>query len=67
MLQDRPDLGGKVVFLALLVPTRESVPEYAQYKDQTFQLITVMLILAGRTGSRSTIFTVTTTLAPWRP
>lgn len=39
MLQDRPDLGGKVVFLALLVPTRESVPEYAQYKDQTFELI----------------------------
>lgn len=39
MLQERPDLGGKVVFLALLVPTRESVPEYAQYKDQTFELI----------------------------
>lgn len=39
LLQDRPDLGGKVVFLALLVPTRESVPEYAQYKDQTFELI----------------------------
>ena len=39
MLLDRPDLGGKVVFLALLVPTRESVPEYAQYKDQTFELI----------------------------
>lgn len=39
LLQDRPDLVGKVVFLALLVPTRESVPEYAQYKDQTFELI----------------------------
>ncbi|MBN9388814.1 MAG: trehalose-6-phosphate synthase [Chloroflexi bacterium] len=39
LLQDRPDLAGKVVFLALLVPTRESVPEYAQYKDQTFELI----------------------------
>ncbi len=39
MLQDRPDLGGKVIFLALLVPTRESVPEYAQYKAQTFELI----------------------------
>lgn len=39
MLRDRPELAGKVTFLALLVPTRESVPEYAQYKDETFALI----------------------------
>lgn len=39
LLKSRPELRGKVNFLALLVPTRESVPEYAAYKEQTFTLI----------------------------
>ena len=50
MLKNRPDLNGKVVFLALLVPTRESVQEYAQYKDQTFELIDQINQEFGREG-----------------
>lgn len=50
MLKDHPALHGKVVFLALLVPTRESVPEYAQYKDQTFELMDQINREFGREG-----------------
>lgn len=39
LLQSRPELQGKVTFLAMLVPTRESVAEYASYQEQTFSLI----------------------------
>jgi trehalose 6-phosphate synthase len=33
-LQRRPDLVGRVRFLAFLVPSRESVPEYREYRRQ---------------------------------
>jgi trehalose 6-phosphate synthase len=39
LLRTAPEWQSKVSFLALLVPTRESVPEYAAYRDQTFALI----------------------------
>ncbi|HEX2910925.1 MAG TPA: trehalose-6-phosphate synthase [Chloroflexia bacterium] len=39
LLQQRPDLLKKITFLALLVPTRESVPEYTAYRERAFALI----------------------------
>jgi trehalose 6-phosphate synthase len=34
MLEDHPELAGKVSFLALLQPSRQDVPEYADYLDE---------------------------------
>jgi trehalose 6-phosphate synthase len=35
MLQDHPELHGKVSFLALLVPTKTDIPAYQRYQDET--------------------------------
>lgn len=50
MLLDKAELRGRVVFLALLVPTRETVPEYIQYKEQTFALVDRINREFGRPG-----------------
>ncbi|HJW36652.1 MAG TPA: trehalose-6-phosphate synthase, partial [Actinomycetes bacterium] len=34
MLEDHPELAGRVSFLALLQPSRQDVPEYADYLDE---------------------------------
>src|SRR5437764_12228458 len=34
MLDDDPELGGRVTFLASLMPSRQDVPEYADYLAQ---------------------------------
>jgi trehalose 6-phosphate synthase len=39
LLERRPDLRGVVKFLAFLVPSRTSIPEYQRYRDCTFALI----------------------------
>ena len=39
LLQRNPKLHGKVRFLSFLVPTRDSVPEYATYKQRVFELV----------------------------
>jgi trehalose 6-phosphate synthase len=50
LLLDKPVLRGQVIFLALLVPTRETVPEYIQYKEQTFELIDRINLEFGKPG-----------------
>ena len=39
LLERRPDLRGVVKFLAFLVPSRTSIPEYQRYRERTFGLI----------------------------
>lgn len=37
MLERRPDLVGRVRFLAFLVPSREAIPEYQSYADEVWR------------------------------
>jgi trehalose 6-phosphate synthase len=37
LLERRPDLRGRVRFLAFLVPSRGSIPEYARYAEQVME------------------------------
>jgi trehalose 6-phosphate synthase len=39
LLADHPELHGKVVFLAFLVPSRQTVPEYKRYAQQVLKII----------------------------
>jgi trehalose 6-phosphate synthase len=39
LLKQHPELHEKLVFLALLVPTRESIAEYQSYREQVFEII----------------------------
>ncbi|MCA1676951.1 MAG: trehalose-6-phosphate synthase, partial [Actinobacteria bacterium] len=39
LLERRPDLQGRVRFVACLVPSRESVPEYRWYAEQTWSMV----------------------------
>ncbi len=39
MLDEHPELRGKVKFLAFLVPSRQSVPEYKRYNTDVFKII----------------------------
>ncbi len=39
MLERRPDLRGRVKFLAFLVPSRSSIPEYKRYAEKVFQTV----------------------------
>ena len=39
LLERRPDLRGRVRFLAFLVPSRESVPEYRRYRERVFERV----------------------------
>ena len=38
LLERNPDLAGRVTFLALLQPSRQDVPEYAEYSDKILRL-----------------------------
>jgi trehalose 6-phosphate synthase len=38
MLDNHPDLAGRVTFLALLQPSRQDVPEYAEYSEKILRL-----------------------------
>jgi trehalose 6-phosphate synthase len=39
LLREHPEWYGKIRFLAFLVPSRTSIPEYKTYQDQTFAVI----------------------------
>ena len=39
MLDRHPDLAGRVTFLALLQPSRQDVPEYAEYTEKILRLV----------------------------
>jgi trehalose 6-phosphate synthase len=39
LLEQHPELQSKVTFLAFLVPSRQTVPAYQQYKDEVLKLI----------------------------
>jgi trehalose 6-phosphate synthase len=39
MLEQHPDLAGRVTFLALLQPSRHDVPEYVEYSDKILRLV----------------------------
>jgi trehalose 6-phosphate synthase len=39
MLERHPDLAGRVAFLALLQPSRQDVPEYAEYTEKIMRLV----------------------------
>jgi trehalose 6-phosphate synthase len=39
LLERNPDLAGRVTFLALLQPSRQDVPEYAEYTDKILRLV----------------------------
>jgi trehalose 6-phosphate synthase len=39
MLDNHPDLAGRVTFLALLQPSRQDVPEYVEYTEKILRLV----------------------------
>ena len=39
LLREHPELQGKVRFLAFLVPSRTSIPEYRRYAERVFRLV----------------------------
>ena len=39
LLERHPEWAGRVRFLAFLVPSREAIPEYRQYRDDVFSLV----------------------------
>ena len=39
MLDDHPDLAGRVTFLALLQPSREDVPQYVEYMEEIRRIV----------------------------
>ncbi len=39
MLEQHPDLAGRVTFLALLQPSRQDVPEYVEYTEKILRLV----------------------------
>ncbi len=50
LLAEHPELHGRVIFLALLVPSRESVPEYQVYAQEVRQAIERVNAAYGRSG-----------------
>ena len=48
LLERRPDLRGRVRFLAFMVPSRESIPEYARYAEQVKEAAQEVNDLYGR-------------------
>lgn len=50
LLERRPDLCGRVRFLAFLVPSRETIPEYQRYADEVWQEVDRINGLFGRGG-----------------
>jgi trehalose 6-phosphate synthase len=50
MLEDHPELAGKVSFLALLQPSRQDVPEYANYLAEIGAIVARINAAHGRDG-----------------
>jgi trehalose 6-phosphate synthase len=50
MLERRPDLVGRVRFLAFLVPSRESIPEYHSYAEEVRREVDQVNARFGRDG-----------------
>ena len=48
MLEDHPELAGKVSFLALLQPSRQDVPEYADYLAEIGAIVARVNAARGR-------------------
>ncbi|MBV8159591.1 MAG: trehalose-6-phosphate synthase, partial [Acidimicrobiia bacterium] len=49
LLQDHPELRGRVTFLAHLQPSRQDVPEYVEYVDQIKRLVADVNLKHGTT------------------
>jgi trehalose 6-phosphate synthase len=52
LLEDHPELAGKVSFLALLQPSRQDVPEYADYLAEIGATVARVNAAHGREGHR---------------
>jgi trehalose 6-phosphate synthase len=50
LLRRRPELRGRVRFLAFLVPSREQVPVYRRYREQVMALVQAINARHGRPG-----------------
>jgi trehalose 6-phosphate synthase len=50
LLEDHPELVGKVSFLALLQPSRQDVPQYAEYLDEIGAVVARVNATHGRDG-----------------
>lgn len=50
LLERRPDLHGRVRFLAFLVPSRGNIPEYGRYKEQVMDAARAVNERFGRDG-----------------
>ncbi len=50
LLERRPDLAGRVRFLAFLVPSREGIPEYQSYADEVWREVDRVNERFGREG-----------------
>ena len=68
LLDDHPELAGRVTFLALLQPSRQDVAEYADYIEAIRRMVAdVNLGTAPPTGSPSTCAWRRTSTSPWPP
>ena len=68
MLEDHPELAGKVSFLALLQPSRQDVPEYADYLAEIGATVARVNAATGpRATSPSTSGSPVTSSSPWPP
>ena len=68
LLEDHPELAGKVSFLALLQPSRQDVPEYADYLAEIGATVARVNAAHGRRAtSRSTSAWPPTWPWPWPP
>lgn len=50
LLTRRPDLIGRVKFLAFLIPSRSAIPEYQRYRERVFGLIAAINAQFGTPG-----------------
>lgn len=50
LLDDHPEWRGRVKFLAFLVPSRATIPEYRRYAEETFSLVAEINTRHGREG-----------------
>jgi trehalose 6-phosphate synthase len=50
LLQEHPEWAGRVRFLAFLVPSRTSIPEYRSHADEVFRVVQTVNARHGRPG-----------------